>query len=77
MNSIVKNAREGGEMISVPSGHYFKNTPATKTAQLTPLKMDTYERAKAEMMLLEDNRRKRTDRLDPIPIGSNDSRKYF
>ena len=37
MNSIVKIAREG-EMISVPSGQYFKNGMAGKTAQLTPLK---------------------------------------
>ena len=38
MNSIVKNAREG-EMVSVPSGQYFKNGMAAgKTAHLTPLK---------------------------------------
>lgn len=50
MNSIVKNAREG-EMHSIPSGQYFKNGMAAgKTAQLTPLKNENYERAKAEMM---------------------------
>ena len=38
MNSIVRNAREG-EMTSVPSGQYFKNSMAAgKTAHLTPLK---------------------------------------
>jgi hypothetical protein len=63
MNSIVKNAREG-EMLSVPSGQYFKNGMAAgKTAQLTPLKSENYERAKAEMALFEENRRKRVERL--------------
>ena len=45
-------------MHSVPSGQYFKNG-AQKTAQLTPLKNETYERAKADMMLFEESRRKR------------------
>lgn len=58
VNSIVKNAREGNEMLSVPSGHYFKQAPV-KTAQLTPLKAENYEKAKAELMLFEENRRKR------------------
>lgn len=45
-------------MLSVPSGHYFKQPPV-KTAQLTPLKAENYEKAKAELMLFEENRRKR------------------
>jgi hypothetical protein len=45
-------------MLSVPSGHYFKQAPV-KTAQLTPLKAENYEKAKAELMLFEENRRKR------------------
>jgi hypothetical protein len=52
MNSIVKNAREG-ELMSVPSGQYFKNSNAIKTANLTPLKTENYERAKAELLLFE------------------------
>ena len=43
MNGIIKHAREG-EMVSVPSGQYFKG--ASKTGQLTPLKNENYERAK-------------------------------
>lgn len=51
MNSIVRNAREG-ELLSVPSGQYFKNGMAVgKTAQLTPLKSENYEKAKAEMYM--------------------------
>ena len=74
VNSIVRNAREG-DMLSVPSGQYFKNGMAIgKTAQLTPLKTENYERAKAEMAL-DEQRRKKVDRLDPI--SANDSRKYF
>ena len=46
-------------MHSVPSGHYFKNGVAGKTGQLTPLKSESYERAKAEMILFEENRRRR------------------
>ncbi len=38
MNNIIRGAREGSEMHSVPSGHYFKNGVAGKTGQLTPLK---------------------------------------
>ena len=48
-------------MISVPSGQYFKN--ANKTAQLTPLKNETYEKAKNELMAFEESRRRKTDRL--------------
>jgi len=64
-------------MVSVPSNQYFKNANASKTAQLTPLKTESYEKAKADLMLFEENRRKRTEKLDPIPVGGNDSKKYY
>jgi hypothetical protein len=60
-------------MSSVPSGQYLKTG---KIGHLTPLKSENYEKAKAEMTF-EESKKRKTDRLEPIPITNNDSRKYF
>ena len=79
INSIVRNAREGDPapgMASVASGQYFKGGMNGKTSHLTPLKTESYDRAKADLLLFDDSRKKRTERLDPIAIGGNDHKKY-
>lgn len=60
------------------SGHSSRTTNVVNRAQLTPLKNESYEKAKGSFNFAVDEKKKRNtnDRLDPIPING-DSRKYL
>lgn len=60
----------------MPSGHSVRSNSMANRAQLTPLKNDSYEKARGNMNFAEDKKRK-IDRLDPIQISTDNSKKYL
>jgi hypothetical protein len=57
VNHILKNAREGSETL-IHSNQVSKAMSNVNRAQLTPLKVDAYDRAKGDMVI-ESNEKKR------------------
>jgi len=75
LNNIVENARRVNEYESNNTGS--RTTNVINRAHLTPLKNESYEKARGNLMMADDKRKRSTnERLDPIPIGG-DSRKYL
>lgn len=74
VNNILKNAREGE-----PAGgnlQSMKSVTIVNHTQLTPLKNDTYEKARGPMQFEPVGDRKKVQKLNPIS-GGLDSKKHL
>lgn len=73
LNNIVKNARETSD---TPSSNSIRSNSVVNRAQLTPLKNQSYQKARGNFNFVEDKKRGKNDKLDPIG-AAHDSRKYL
>ena len=71
----MRGAREGGGDGYNLHSHSVKSTTIVNRAQLTPLKNDTYEKARGDMVFEQIAEKKKVQKLNPIQGG--DSRKYL
>ena len=72
---MLRGAREGGEGYNLHS-QSVKSTTIVNRAQLTPLKNDTYEKARGDLAFEAIAEKKKVQKLNPIQ-GGHDSRKYL
>lgn len=73
VNNILKNAREGEPTGNLQS---MKSVTIVNHTQLTPLKNDTYEKARGPMQFEAVGDRKKVQKLNPIS-GGLDSKKHL
>lgn len=65
VNHIVKNAREGSET-AMHSNQSIKVMGNVNRAQLTPLKIDTYDRVKDAVFESTSDKKRKYEKLSPI-----------
>lgn len=65
VNHILKNAREGSET-TMHSNHSIKVMGNVNRAQLTPLKIETYDRVKDAVYESTSDKKRKPEKLSPI-----------